>query len=113
MGIQRDRSTGGLPKTQSETSGMVSHDRKVVVCYKCGQEGHLLGVAQNQGRNPYIRETSRANTCSLFNPMISIVTGFRKTNPNHTFGISRITDLKYLTHCESLLLGCSHAKFAV
>ena len=41
------------------------------------------------------------------------VTGFRKTNPNRTFGILRITNLKYLTHCESLLLGCSHAKFAV
>ena len=41
------------------------------------------------------------------------VTGFRKTDPNRTFDISRITNLKYLTHCESLLLGCSHAKFAV
>ena len=41
------------------------------------------------------------------------VTGFGKTDPNRTFGISRITDLKYLTHCESLLLGCSHAIFAV
>ena len=43
----------------------------------------------------------------------AIVTGFRKTDPNCTFGISRITNLKYLTHCESLLLGCSHAIFAV
>ena len=33
VGMQRDRSTGGLPKTQSETSGMVSHDWEVVVCY--------------------------------------------------------------------------------
>ena len=41
------------------------------------------------------------------------VTGFGKTNPNYTFGILRITNLKYLTHCESLLLGCSHAKFTV
>ena len=41
------------------------------------------------------------------------VTGFWKTDPNRTFGISRITNLKYLTHCESLLLGCSHAKLAV
>ena len=32
------------------------------------------------------------------------VTGFRKTDPNRTFGILRITNLKYLTHCESLLL---------
>ena len=38
------------------------------------------------------------------------VTGFGKTDPNCTFGISRITNLKYLTLCESLLLGCSHAK---
>ena len=36
-----------------------------------------------------------------------------KTDPNRTFDISRITDLKYLTHCESLLLGCSHAKLTV
>ena len=41
------------------------------------------------------------------------VTGFGKTDPNHTFGISRITNLKYLTHCESLLLGCTRAIFAV
>ena len=41
------------------------------------------------------------------------VTGLRKTDPNLTFGISRITNLKYLTHCEYLLLGCSHAKFTV
>ena len=44
---------------------------------------------------------------------ITYVNGFRKTDPNHTFGISRIINLKYLTHCESLLLGCSHAIFAV
>ena len=36
------------------------------------------------------------------------VTGFMKTDPNHTFGISKITNLKYLTHCESLVLGYSH-----
>ena len=41
------------------------------------------------------------------------VTGFWKTDPNRTFGISRITNLKYLTHCESLLLGCSHVIFTV
>ena len=29
--IQHDRSTGGLLKTQSQTSGMVSHDQEVVV----------------------------------------------------------------------------------
>ena len=45
--------------------------------------------------------------------MLLIVTGFWKTDPNRTFGILRITNLKYLTHCESLLLGCSHATFAV
>ena len=41
------------------------------------------------------------------------VTGFRKTDSNRTFGISRFTNLKYLTHLESLLLGYSHAKFTV
>ena len=45
--------------------------------------------------------------------IITYVTGFWKTDPNRTFGILRITNLKYLTHCESLLLGCSHAKLAV
>ena len=41
------------------------------------------------------------------------VTGFGKTDPNRTFGISRITNLKYLIHSESLLLGRSHAILAV
>ena len=41
------------------------------------------------------------------------VTGFMKTNPNRTFGISRITNLKYLTHCESLVLGYSHTKITI
>ena len=41
------------------------------------------------------------------------VTGFGKTDPNRTFGISRITNLKYLIHSESLLLGCSRAILAV
>ena len=53
-GIQCDRSTGALPKTQSETSGMVSHDWEVVVCYRHGQ-GYFVGVAHNQGGNPHIR----------------------------------------------------------
>ena len=41
---------------------------------------------------------------------MTYVTGFRKTDPNHTFGILRITNL---TYCESHLLGFSHAKFTV
>ena len=41
------------------------------------------------------------------------VTDLRKTNANHTIGILRITTLKYLTHCESLVLSCIHAKFTV
>ena len=45
---------------------------------------------------------------------IQNVTGFRKTDPNHTIAILRITNLKYLiTHCEFLRLGCSHTKFTV
>ena len=36
-----------------------------------------------------------------------------KTDPNSTFGISNITNLKYLFPCKSLVLGCSHAKFTV
>ena len=45
--------------------------------------------------------------------LLLYVTGFRKTDPNCTFGIWKITNLKYSTHCESLLLGCSHAKFTL
>ena len=41
------------------------------------------------------------------------VIGFRKTDPNCTIGVSRITNLKYLSHCESPLLGCSHTNFTV
>ena len=40
-------------------------------------------------------------------------TGFMKTDPYHTFGILRITNFKYLTHRESLLLHCSHDKLTV
>ena len=36
------------------------------------------------------------------------VTRFMKTNPNRIFDILRITNLKYLTCCEFLVLGCSH-----
>ena len=41
------------------------------------------------------------------------MTGFTKTVLNRTFGNSRNTDLKYLTHCGSLLSGCSHARFTI
>ena len=47
------------------------------------------------------------------NPFNECIAGYMKTDPNHTFGILRITNLKYSTHCESLVLGCSHAKFTV
>ena len=56
--------------------------------------------------------TNSATPAVAAKPTKSNVTGFWKTDPNRTFGISRITNLKYLTHCESLLLGCSHAIFA-
>ena len=41
------------------------------------------------------------------------VTGFGKTVPNCTFGISRNTNLNYLNYCGSLKLDCSHARFTV
>ena len=37
---------------------------------------------------------------------------FAKTIPNHT-AISWNTNLKYLNHCGSLMLECSHAGFTV
>ena len=40
------------------------------------------------------------------------VTGFKK-NTNRTFGDLRITGLKCLTYCETLVLGCNHTKFTV
>ena len=73
----------------------------------------LLGVAHNQGRNPHIREisfpweaalppreTSRANTCSLFNPMISIV------NSSSSFSVAAIINnvpVTFLLDTESAL----------
>ena len=30
-----------------------------------------------------------------------------------TFGISRNTNFKYLSHCSSLVLDCSHARYTV
>ena len=39
----------------------------------------------------------------VYTMWLQIVIGFRKTDPNHTFGILRITNSKYLTHCESPL----------
>ena len=49
----------------------------------------------------------------VFAEKVTYVTGFGKTDPNCTFGISRITNLKDLIHCESLQLGCSHDKFTI
>ena len=43
---------------------------------------------------------------------IQSVTGFWKTIPNRTFGISRNTNFKYSWHCISLVLDCSHARLA-
>ena len=43
----------------------------------------------------------------------SYVTGFGKTDHIVTIDISRNTDLKYRSHHGSLVLDCSHARFAV
>ena len=39
------------------------------------------------------------------------VTQFWKTDQDVTFGISRNTDFKYSSHCSSLVLDCSHARY--
>ena len=44
---------------------------------------------------------------------ILYVTGFEKTDHIVTIDISRNTDLKYRSHHGSLVLDCSHARFAV
>ena len=42
------------------------------------------------------------------------VTGFRKPiQITHLVFQELATNLKYLTHCKSLLLGCNHVIFAV
>ena len=41
------------------------------------------------------------------------VTWFWKTNRDVTFGISRNTEFKYSSHCSSLVLDCSHARYTV
>ena len=41
-----------------------------------------------------------------------IVTGFKKTDRIVTFCISRNPKLKYSRYCSSLMLDCSHARFA-
>ena len=41
------------------------------------------------------------------------VTEFWKTDQVVTFGILRNTDFKYLSHCNSHVLDCSHAKYTI
>ena len=45
--------------------------------------------------------------------ILLFVTGFGKTDHIVTIDISRNTDLKYRSHHGSLMLDCSHARFAV
>ena len=52
MGIQHDKNTDGLPKTQPDTSGMVFCDWEVVVCYRCRQEGHFARGSAQARRKP-------------------------------------------------------------
>ena len=62
----------------------------------------------------YLKQfTFKNNVTIVLLCMYVYMTGFKKTDPNGTFGISRIAYLKYLTHCESHLLGCSHTKCRV
>ena len=44
---------------------------------------------------------------------LKYVTGFEKTDHIVTIDISRNTDLKYRSRHGSLVLDCSHARFAV
>ena len=119
MGIQHDKNTDSLPETRPETSGTVSCDREVVVYYRCRQEGHFVRGCAQPRRKPIQqgnhtsgkleslgesalspRESSRADTCILFNPMISIV------NPSCSFSVAAsINDVPFtfLLDTESVL----------
>ena len=44
---------------------------------------------------------------------ILYVTWFWKTDLVGTFGILRNTDFKYSSHCSSLMLDCTHARYAI
>ena len=50
---------------------------------------------------------------SYFYEEVIFVTGFGKTDHIVTIDISRNTDLKYRSRHGSLVLDCSHARFAV
>ena len=56
-------------------------------------------------------ETKKLNVMKYRQTLI--VTGFGKTDHIVTIDISRNTDLKHRSHHGSLVLGCSHARFAV
>ena len=47
--------------------------------------------------------------CTRISVQVVNMAGFGITVPNHTFGISRNTKLKYLNHCGSAMLDCSNA----
>ena len=53
--------------------------------------------------------------CATFYKLLisKYVTGFGKTDHIVTIDISRNTDLKHRSHHGSLVLDCSHARFAV
>ena len=62
----------------------------------------------------YIYISSQGSINILLSPLETIfVTGFGKTDHIVTIDISRNTDLKYRSHHGSLVLDCSHARFAV
>ena len=81
--------------------------------FSCGSCG-CLQVADTCS---YSRNSTKLGECRLIDPQLCdsqlYMTGFRKTDPNRTFGILRITNLKYSADCESLLLGSTHGEFTI
>ena len=117
IGIKKDRrvflATAPVNPTALTKVWCIYYNTYVTVwgVYKC--DGMVRG--KDVYKNAWTPLTDKMHKWILLedNEHDKYVTGFRKTDPNHRFGISRITNLKYLTHCKSLLLCCSNAKFVV
>ena len=78
--------------------------------------GTLTKLEENTLYTITVQATTSYNRMSVNSNEVSVrtyVTGFGKTDHIVTIDISRNTDLKYRSRHGSLVLDCSHARFAV